>query len=74
MNPLPAPVVAAALAGVVALPFSLAAASTLLFTAGLGAIIHADYPQRRCRVRLPRLAARRVTRAPLRREPNQLAA
>ena len=56
MNSFPAPALAAALAAFVALPFSLAAAGTLLFTAALGCVIHADYVQRYQRVRLPRLA------------------
>ena len=55
MNSLPLPAIAAAVTAVVALPFSVAAAGTLLLTAGLGAIIHIDYAQRQRRVRLPRL-------------------
>ncbi len=76
MNSLPLPSLAAALAAALALPFSAAAAGTLLFTAGLGAVIHADYVQRCRRVRLPKLAAARgaTTRSPLCCEPHQLAA
>src|SRR3954471_8536055 len=77
MNSLPLPAFAAALAAGVALPFSAAAAGTLLFTAGLGAILHADYPLRCRRVRLPRLAVapRALTSTPdLCREQNRLAA
>ncbi len=57
MKTLPLPALAAAVAALAALPFSLAAAGTLFVTAGLGAVIHADYVQRCRRVRLPRLAA-----------------
>ncbi len=57
MKTLPLPALAAAVAALAALPFSLAAAGTLFVTAGLGAVIHADYVQRRRLVRLPRLAA-----------------
>lgn len=57
MKSFPVPVLAAAAAGLVALPFHAAAAGTLLFTASLGIIIHADYVQRHRRVRLPKLAA-----------------
>ena len=76
MNSLPLPAIAAAIAAVIALPFSAAAAGTLLFTAGLGSVIHADYVLRCRRVRLPRLAARRgaVTPLPLCCESHQLAA
>lgn len=56
MNSLPPPAIVAAITAVIALPFSLAAAGTLLITAGLGFIIHADYVQRCRRVRLPRLS------------------
>jgi hypothetical protein len=55
MNSLPLPAIAAAATAVVALPFSVAAAGTLLLTAGLGAVIHVDYVQRQRRIRLPRL-------------------
>ena len=55
MRSLPLPAFAAALAAFVALPFSGTAASTLLLTAGLGAILHADYPLRCRRIPLPRL-------------------
>lgn len=55
MKSLPLPAIVAALAAVVTAPFSLAAAGTLLLTAGLGSIIHADYVLRHQRVRLPRL-------------------
>lgn len=77
MKSYPLPALVAALAAVIALPFSAAAAGTLLLTAGLGAIIHADYALRCRRVRLPRLAAVRdgaTTRPPMRCEPNRLAA
>jgi len=77
MNSLPLPAFAAALAALIALPFSAPAAGTLLVTAGLGAVIHADYVLRCRRVRLPRLAASRrpaSTRSPLCCEPNRLAA
>lgn len=53
MNSLPLPALVAGLAAVAALPFSLPAAGTLLITAALGFIIHADYVQRHRRVRLP---------------------
>jgi hypothetical protein len=51
----------------------------LLFTAGLGAILHADYPLRCRRVRLPRLSAVMAASAPKSPsgfccEPHQLAA
>lgn len=77
MNSFPLPALVAALAAAAALPFSLAAAGTLLFTAALGAIVHADYVQRRNRVRLPRLAPRpdaSGTRPPGRGENHPLAA
>ena len=54
MNSIPAPAIVAALTAVIALPFSLPAAGTLAFSAALGAIIHADYAQRKNRLRLPR--------------------
>ena len=76
MKTFPLPALIAALAAAVALPFSAAAAGTLLFTAALGSIIHADYVQRRRRVRLPRLAVAHIrrTQAPFCFEPHQLAA
>lgn len=77
MKSFPLPALAAALAAFVAVPFSLAVAGTLLLTAGLGCIIHADYALRHQRVRLPRLAQGRSnsnTRRPFRSETNQLAA
>jgi hypothetical protein len=77
MNSFPLPAIAAALAAVIALPFSVAAAGTLFFVAGLGSIIHADYVQRHTRVRLPRLNTTRTTsnsRPPFRGEAHQLAA
>jgi hypothetical protein len=77
MKSLPLPAIVAALAAVATLPFNVPAAGTLLITAGLGSIIHADYVQRHCRVRLPRLAAppaRQNSRSPLPREPHRLAA
>ena len=77
MNTLPIPAIIAALAALAALPFSTAAAGTLLFTAALGAVIHADYVQRQRRIRLPRQTVRPAssnTRTPLRGEPHPLAA
>ena len=77
MNSFPPPALAAALVAAIALPFSAAAAGTLLLTAALGSIIHADYVQRRQRIRLPRLAVAHIrrTQAPFAlRECNQLAA
>lgn len=58
MNSFPRPAVVAALAAVATLPFSVAASATLLFTAALGTVLHADYVLRRNRVRLPRLPAK----------------
>jgi hypothetical protein len=77
MNSFPAPALVAALAAVIALPFSVAAAGTLLVTASLGFIIHADYAQRTTRVRLPRLTPKLRTsnsRTPFRDESHPLAA
>lgn len=77
MKSFPLPAIAAALAALVAAPFSLAAAGTLILTAGLGSVIHADYVLRHQRVRLPRLAQRRQgsnTRPSLRGEAHRLAA
>ena len=77
MKSFPAPAIVAAIAAVVALPFSAAAAGTFILTASLGCIIHADYVQRRQRVRLPRLVNKRDTsntRTPFRGEAHQLAA
>jgi hypothetical protein len=78
MKSLPIPAAVAALAGVIALPFSAPAAGMLLLTAGLGSMIHLDYVQRQRRVRLPKLATqpRRNTtsRGPFTREAHQLAA
>ena len=77
MNSLPAPALVAALAAVIALPFSVAAAGTLLLTASLGFIIHADYAQRMKRIRLPRLTPKlrtSNTRTPFRDEAHPLAA
>jgi hypothetical protein len=59
MKTFPLPAVIAAFAGVIALPFSAIGALTLLLTAGLGTIIHADYALRCRRVRLPRRTALR---------------
>ena len=56
MNTLPNPAIVAVLAALFALPFSAPAAGTLLFTAALGFVIHADYVQRHRRIRLPRRA------------------
>src|SRR5688572_25832678 len=77
MNSFPAPAIVAALAAVITLPFSVAAAGTLFLTASLGVIIHADYVQRHKRVRLPRLSPKArmsTTRSPFRGEAHQLAA
>jgi hypothetical protein len=77
MKTFPAPAIIAALAAVAALPFSVAAAGTLLLTAALGFIIHADYVLRQRRVRLPRLSTKprhSDTRTPFRGEAHQLAA
>lgn len=77
MKTFPAPAIIAALAAVAALPFSVAAAGTLFFTASLGFIIHADYVVRHRRVRLPRLATKpdnANTRTPFRGEVHPLAA
>lgn len=77
MNTLPIPAIVAATTAVIALPFSLPAAGTLFLTAALGAIIHADYVQRRTRIRLPRLSTRPQTchtYSPFRGEVHQLAA
>jgi hypothetical protein len=77
MNSLPVPAIIAALAAVIALPFSAAAAGTFFLTASLGFIIHADYAQRMKRVRLPRLSVQprpSKTRTPFVRENHPLAA
>ena len=77
MNSLPAPALVAALTAAIALPFSLAAAGTLLLTAGLGVMIHADYVQRHNRIRLPRRSVRpqgHTTRSPFQGEVHPLAA
>jgi hypothetical protein len=77
MNSFPRPAIVAALAAVATAPFSIAAAGTLLFTAALGSIIHADYVQRHKRIRLPRRAAAPKTsdtRPSFRGEQHQLAA
>jgi hypothetical protein len=77
MKSFPLPALVSALAAFVALPFSVAAAGTLLLTAGLGFIIHADYALRYRRIRLPRRTTARRTcpsRSPLCCEPHQLAA
>lgn len=73
----PLPAVVSALAGFGALPFSVPAAGTLLLTAGLGFVIHADYVLRCRRLRLPRrpaLRPRSTSRPPYCCEPHQLAA
>lgn len=54
MKTFPVPALLAALAALIAVPFSLAAAGILFLTAGLGLIIHADYTLRYRRIRLPR--------------------
>ena len=76
METFPLPAIAAASAALVALPFSAAAAGTLLLTAALGTIIHADYAGRQRRVSLPRRILRRshTTPPPFRKESNRLAA
>lgn len=77
MNSLPRPAVVAALAAVTTLPFSVAASATLLFTAAIGTVLHADYVLRRNRVRLPRLAPKpdaSGTRPPTQVENHPLAA
>jgi hypothetical protein len=77
MNSLPRPAVVAALAALTTLPFSFAASATLLFTAALGTMLHADYVLRRDRVRLPRLAPKpdaSGTRPPAQAENHPLAA
>jgi len=77
MNSLPRPAVVAALAAVTTLPFSVAASATLLFTAAIGTVLHADYVLRRNRVRLPRLASKpdaSGTRPPTQVEHHPLAA
>jgi hypothetical protein len=77
MKTFPLPAIVAALAAVIALPFSAAAAGTFFFTASLGFIIHADYGRRARRVRLPRLAVQprpSKTRTPFVRENHPLAA
>lgn len=79
MKTFPLPALVAAVAAFVALPFSLAAAGTLLLTAWLGLIIHADYTLRRRPAPLPRYRWRK-SHAHFRRhhvaatEPHQLAA
>ena len=54
MKSYPLPALVAAGAAFVALPFSLAAAGTLMLTAWLGLIIHADYVVRRRPAPVPR--------------------
>ena len=79
MKTFPLPALVAAVAALIALPFSLAAAGTLFLTAWLGLIIHADYTLRRRPAPLPRYRWRtadahfpRQTTAAT--EPNRLAA
>jgi hypothetical protein len=77
MNSFPAPALIAALAALVALPFSVPAAGTLLITAALGFMIHADYVQRHRRIRLPKRSLQprgSNTGTPFRGEVHQLAA
>jgi hypothetical protein len=50
MKSFPLPASIAALAALVSLPFSAAAAGTLFMTAALGGIIHTDYVLRRQRL------------------------
>ena len=65
MKTFPPPALIAALAALLAVPFSAAAASMLLLTAGLGFIIHVDYVLRTRRVRLPKRSQVSVTTGPL---------
>ena len=77
MKTFPIPAIAAALAAVLAIPFSAAATATFLLTAALGVIIHFDYVQRHRRIQLPmRTIQPRTsgTRFPFRAEANRLAA
>jgi hypothetical protein len=82
MKPFPHLVLFVAAAAGYALPISAAAAGTLLFVAGLAAIVCVDYSQRYRGLRVPRKSTpsrtvrpRAVFRAPpLRVEPNRLAA
>jgi hypothetical protein len=77
MKTFPLPALVAAVAALIAIPFSLAAACLLFVTAGLGFIIHADYTLRYRRIRLPRLAssaAAEIACVPFHREDHQLAA
>lgn len=79
MKTFPVPALVAAVAAIVALPFSFAAFGTLFLTAWLGFIIHADYVLRYRRAPLPRYRWRK-SHAHFKRhaitptEPNQLAA
>ncbi len=68
MKTFPLPALIAALAAFIAVPFSAAAASMLVLTAGLGFIIHVDYVLRVRRVRLPRRNPVSTTAVPLRSE------
>lgn len=79
MKSFPFPVVLAASATLIALPFSFTAAALLALTTGLGAVICADYSHRYRGLRVPRRrpAKRVVFRAPpllVAVEPNRLAA
>jgi hypothetical protein len=81
MKAFPLPVLAAAAATAIALPFSAQAAGFLALTTALCAIVSADYSHRYRGLRLPRqtTAASRAPRAifrapPLCCEPNRLAA
>jgi hypothetical protein len=82
MKPFPRLILFTLAAAGYALPVSFEAAATLVFVAGLGAVICLDYPQRYRGLRVPRRAAvaaaprpRRIFRAPpLRVEPHRLAA
>lgn len=56
---LPVPALVSAAAALAAVPFSAAAAATLLLTAWLGLIVHADYVLRRRPAPLPRYRWRR---------------
>lgn len=65
MKTFPLPALIAAVAALIAVPFSAAAASMLLLTAGLGFIIHVDYVLRTRRVRLPRRSQVQTPAIPL---------
>jgi hypothetical protein len=83
MKPFPQLVLFVTAAGGYALPISAAASGTLLFVAGVAAIITIDYGQRYRGLPMPRKAVKPAAAAkprvvfrapPLRVEPNRLAA